>query len=218
MSENTDIPTSRIYLVRHGATEWNQTHRFQGRSDVPLSDDGRKQVQATAVALKDTPFAAIYTSPLSRARDTALSIKAYHPDIPLIEEDGFIEMELGDFDGMESRTWATEYTDFMKAWGANPGGIRMPGPGGECLEEVQTRAMKALDALLQNHPPDSTLVICSHNFVILSILCEASGISLDEFRKLKQNTAAYSVICRREDRYTTEIMNEHAHLDPSNAL
>ncbi len=218
MSDSTETPALRIYLVRHGATEWNQIHRFQGRADVPLSDQGKEQVQATALALKDTPFTAIYTSPLSRARDTALSIQTYHPDVPLIEEEGFIEMELGDFDGMESRRWATEYRDFMTAWGNNPGGVRMPGPGGECLEEVQARAMKALDTLSQNHPPDSTLVICSHNFVILSILCEASGISLDEFRKLKQNTAAYSVIRRQGNSYTTEIMNERSHLEPDNSL
>ncbi len=75
-----------------------------------------------------------------------------------------------------------------------------------------------LDDIAQTHPPDSTLVICSHNFVILSILCEASGISLDSFRELKQNTAAYSVICRKEGQYSAEIVNEHAHLEPINAL
>jgi probable phosphoglycerate mutase len=202
----------RIYLVRHGETEWNRIHRFQGRSDVPLNAEGQRQVRETASALKDVPFAAIYASPLSRAKKTAEAIRTYHPSVPLIEEEGFIEMELADFDGMEARRWATDYADFMKAWGDNPSGVRMPGPGGECLEEVQARAIDALDFICQAYPSDSTLLVCSHNFVILSILCLAKGISLDEFRKLRQDIAAFSVIRRRGDQYSVEIMNERTHL------
>lgn len=213
MPEETNVDNIRIYLVRHGETEWNRTHRFQGRSDVPLNVEGQSQVRETALALKDIPFTAIYASPLSRAVETAELIRTYHSSIPMIKEEGFIEMELADFDGMESRRWATDYADFMKAWGENPGGVRMPGPGGECLEEVQARAMEALDRIVEPYPPGSTLLICSHNFVILSILCKAKGISLNKFRELRQDTAAYSVIRKQEDRFSIEIMNERSHLD-----
>ncbi len=211
MPEETDTGVLRIFLIRHGQTEWNRTHRFQGRSDVPLNAEGREQVRATATALRDTPFTAIYTSPLSRAVETAELIRAHHPTVPLTTEDGFMEMELGEFDGMEAQRWMTDYRDFMKAWIDNPGGVRMPGPNGECLEEVQARAMEALDNISQAHPPDSTLLICSHNFVILSILCKAKGISLNQFRDLQQDTAAYSVILKQGSQYTVEILNERSH-------
>jgi len=129
----------------------------------------------------------------------------------LIKEEGFIEMELADFDGMEAQRWATDYKDFMKAWRDNPGGVRMPGPNGECLEEVQARAMKALDDTTGGYPSGSTLLVCSHNFVILSILCKAKGISLDQFRQLRQDTAAFSVIRKNGDQYAVEIMNKRSH-------
>jgi phosphoserine phosphatase len=213
MLENSTTDEMCIYLVRHGQTEWNRTHRFQGRSDVPLNAEGQRQVSETARVLKDVPFTALYASPLSRAIETAEAIRTYHPTIPLIKEEGFIEMELADFDGMESRRWATDFADFMKAWGENPGGVRMPGPGGECLEEVQARAMDALNRICQSQPSGSTLAVCSHNFVVLSILCWAKGISLDEFRKLRQDTAAFSVIRRQGDQYTVEVLNQRSHLE-----
>jgi len=212
MPEKRDTKRIRIFLVRHGQTEWNKTGRFQGRSDVPLNAEGKRQVQATALALKDTPFTVMYTSPLSRAVETAEIIRAYHPAIPLIQEKGFIEMELGDFDGMESRHWMTDYADFARAWRDSPGKVRMPGPNGESLEEVQTRAMKALEDISQLHPSNSTLLICSHNFVILSVLCHAKGISLDRFRELRQSTAAYSVISKNGNQFSVDIMNERSHL------
>ncbi len=208
MLEKTEAQGTRIFLVRHGQTEWNRTHKFQGRSDVPLNDEGRKQVKATAMVLKDIAFDAVYASPLSRAVETAKLILSYHPSLPLIEEEGFIEMELGDFDGMEAQQWMTDYQDFMKAWRDNPGKMKMPGPNGECLEEVQARAIKALDDIVSRYGSDSTLLICSHNFVILSILCKAKGISLNQFRTLRQDTAAFSVIRKSGDQYTVEIMNE----------
>ena len=61
----------RIYLVRHGETEWNKIRRFQVRSNMPLNQEGRKQVRALALALKNKPLVALYTSPLIRALETA---------------------------------------------------------------------------------------------------------------------------------------------------
>ena len=202
----------RVFLVRHGQTEWNRTHRFQGRSDVPLNEEGKKQVQATGLALKETPFAAIYASPLVRAMETAQNIGAHHPGTPIIREKGFMEMDLGDFDGMEAKRWMTDHAEFAKAWRDHPGRVRMPGPGGECLEEVHERAWAALQKIRRAHPGGSTLAVCSHNFVILSILCRAKGLSLDDFRQVKQDTAAYSVIRVEGSKCVLEIMNACSHL------
>lgn len=200
----------RIFLVRHGETEWNRIHRFQGRSDTQLNETGKEQADALATALKDESLTAIYTSPLSRAIETAERIKAYHPSIPFFVEDDFVEMELGDFDGMEAKDWMRQYPDFRKAWAEHPATVRMP--GGENLEEVQSRAIDALEHIARDYPFNTTLLICSHNFVILSMLCHALKISLDRFRELRQETAAFSVICKQADRYYTETMNECAHL------
>ncbi|MGD8894236.1 MAG: histidine phosphatase family protein, partial [Desulfobacterales bacterium] len=183
----------RIYLVRHGETEWNRVRRFQGRSNLPLNQEGIKQVNALALALKNKPLNAIYTSPLLRAFETARLIKVFHPSIPIFEEKGLIEMDLGEFDGMKAQDWAEQYPDFRKAWNENPASVQMP--GGESLKEVQVRAKDTLERITRIYSPDSSILLSSHNFVNLTILCDLLEIPLHRFRELRQENAAFNVIC-----------------------
>jgi len=197
-------------LIRHGETDWNRIHRFQGRSDLPLNQKGREQARALAVALKHEPIMAIYSSPLGRAIETACLIKMFHPSAPFFEEDALIEMDLGDFDGMEAKQWAAQFRDFRKAWQKNPASVKMP--GGESLKDVQTRAIDALERITRMYPPGSTLLICSHNFVNLTILCHALEISLNRFRDLQQDTAGISVLYKQGYRLWVEVVNDKSHL------
>ena len=200
----------RIFLVRHGETEWNRIHRFQGRSDVPLNQIGKEQAHALALALKDEPITAIYASPLVRALETANLIKSFHPSIPLFEEPGLIEMDLGEFDGMEAGLWVERYPHFRKAWQETPSSVKMP--GGESLQEVQTRAIDTLERITQNYPPQSTLLLSSHNFVNRTILCHALGKSLDRFRELKQRTAALNILYKQDNKLWAEVIDDQSHL------
>jgi broad specificity phosphatase PhoE len=201
----------RILLIRHGETEWNRIHRFQGRIDVPLNQEGVDQAQALARALKNERLVAIYSSPLTRAMETARLVKAFHPSTPLFEEPGLIEMDLGEFDGMEVQRWAERFPDFRKHWLEAPATLKMP--GGESLQEVQNRVVDALERITQNYSPKSTLLISSHNFVNLTILCHASGISLDRFRELKQVNAALNVLYKEGRKLWAEVINEQSHLE-----
>jgi broad specificity phosphatase PhoE len=97
---------TRILLIRHGETNWNRIRRFQGRSDLPLNPTGRDQARALALALKDEPLNAIYSSPLVRAIETVYHIMAFHPSVPVFNEEGLVEMDLGDFEGLEAQHWA----------------------------------------------------------------------------------------------------------------
>ena len=210
MEKKVESRGIKILLVRHGETDWNLAGRFQGRSDVPLNQKGREQASALALALKRESLAAIYCSPLARAKETAHLIKAYHPSVPLYEEEGLVEMNLGEFEGIEGRRWAEKYADFRSAWRDNPASVTMP--GGESLQEVQARAMAALERISKAHPPDCTLLVCSHNFVILTILCHALEIPLDRFRELKQGTAAMNVLYLQGGRLRAEVVNDRSHL------
>jgi len=203
---------TRILLVRHGETAWNRIRRFQGRSDVPLNQNGRAQGQALALALKDEPIKAIYSSPLARAMETARLIRAFHPSIPFFEEEALVEMDLGGFDGMEAGQWARRYPGIREAWRSRPASITMP--GGEGLQEVQVRAMKAMEHIAGLYQCGSSLLLCSHNFVNLTILCSVMGSSLDRFRDLRQDPAALNIICREGSRWVAEVVNDVSHLKP----
>ncbi len=210
MLKTTESSSTRILLVRHGETEWNRIRRFQGRSDLPLNKKGRSQARALALALKDEPIIAIHSSPLARAIETAHFIKAFHPSTPLFEEEGLIEMDLGDFDGMEIQQWIAKYPDFRKAWEKNPATVTMP--GGESLQDVQFRAVDTLERIVQHYPLGSTFLICSHNFVIIAILCYASETSFDKFRNWRQETASLNVIHKRGHQFHVEMVNDRSHL------
>jgi broad specificity phosphatase PhoE len=200
----------RIYLVRHGETEWNRVQRFQGKINLPLNQKGRKQAKALALALRDLPLKAIYSSPLIRTLETSYFIKDFHPSTPIFEEKGLIEMDLGEFDGMKVQDWAEQYPDLKKAWNENPATFKMP--GGESLKEVQTRAKETLEHITRIYPADTTILLSSHNFVNLTILCDILDIPLNRFRELRQENAAFNVICKNEDKYYVELLNERSHL------
>jgi broad specificity phosphatase PhoE len=200
----------RIILIRHGETGWNRLHRFQGRSDLPLNQKGNKQARALALALKNEAITVIYSSPLGRAIETAFHIGRFHPSAPLIKESGLMEMDLGDFEGMEAQRWATQHQDFRKVWEKNPATLAMP--GGESLKEVQQRAVDTLERISEPYDPGSTLLICSHNFVIVSLLCFASKTSLDQFRELRQDTAALNIIYKDGEDFQVEKVNDCRHL------
>ena len=208
--KSTQILGTRIFLVRHGETQWNQTHRFQGRMDIPLNQEGKNQARALALTLKDEPFIAIYSSPLIRAIETARLIKKFHPSTPLIKEEGLTEMDLGEFDGMEAAYWSAHYQDFFETWRSTPGCLRMP--GGENLQEVQIRAIDTLERITKLYPSGSTLLLCSHNFVNRTILCHALGFPLDRFRDVKQDTATLNILYMQGQRLWAELVNDLSHL------
>jgi broad specificity phosphatase PhoE len=206
----------RIFLIRHGETDWNRIRRFQGRSDLPLNQAGREQARALALALKDESILAMYSSPLARAMETARLIKIFHAATPLFEEKGLIEMDLGDFDGLEAQQWIDQYPTFQKAWLETPASATMP--GGENLQEVQVRAIDTLERITRLYPSETTLLICSHNFVNLTILCYALNISLTRFRDLRQGTAALNILYKQGERWWVKVVNERSHLQKYKAV
>jgi broad specificity phosphatase PhoE len=168
------------------------------------------QARALALALQVETITAIYSSPLERAVETASQIGRFHPSAPLIKESGLMEMDLGDFEGMEAQRWAVQHLDFREAWENNPAALALP--GGESLEEVQRRAVDSLKRISELYGPDTTLLICSHNFVIVSLLCFASKTPLDQFREFRQGTAALNVIYKDHNGFLVDRVNDRRHL------
>ena len=85
----------KLYLIRHGETDWNRVRRLQGQADIPLNEFGRSLAQKTAAGLKDVPFDLCISSRLKRAYETA-EIILDGREVPIITDDRIIEMAFGE--------------------------------------------------------------------------------------------------------------------------
>jgi uncharacterized phosphatase len=146
-----------LYLVRHGETDWNSQRRIQGNTDIPLNDTGRRQASTTAHLLARREWDAIFSSPLSRAFETASIISSalgmrLPQAIPAV-----VERNYGEAEGLD---WAEIEAQF-------PGDTVVPGR--ETHEQVASRVIPALVELAQQHPGQA-LIVVSHGGVIRSVL------------------------------------------------
>lgn len=200
----------RLFLVRHGETESNRLGLALGRDDVPLNERGRWQAERLAQALAGEPIAAVYSSPLSRAMETARPVASRH-GLEVEPEPGLIEMDIGRAEGLTYAQVRAQFPGLLEAWlGAE--GPEHPMPGGERLVDVQARAWQAVEGLAARHP-DQEVVAVSHNFVILSILVRALGMELASFRRLRHSVGAVSVIDFRGGRARLIRLNDTCHLE-----
>ena len=136
----------RLILIRHGETLWNEAHKFQGFSDIALSSKGRSQAQSLAESLKEETLAAIYTSPLIRARLTAEQIARYH-DCPVVIDEGLKELNQGQLEGLTAEDLKRSYPEFLKNWIQEPEST--PLPQGESLGDLQRRAWDSIGRIVR---------------------------------------------------------------------
>jgi broad specificity phosphatase PhoE len=168
-----------IILVRHGATDWNLQGRCQGSSDRELSEAGIRQAGQIADALGNEEFGAIYSSHLRRARQTAELISRPH-DLPVLIEEDLRELDHGELEGLTFNEIKTRYGDFLTRWRSEPAEILVP--GGERLADVAERAWKGLSGMVERHADAERLLVVSHNFPILGIVCRVTGTNLNNYR------------------------------------
>ena len=169
----------QIVLVRHGATDWNLQGRCQGSTDRDLSDVGIRQADQIAELLSEQEINAIYSSSLRRAQQTAERISQPHKLPVLIEED-VRELDHGELEGLTFNEIKANYADFLVRWRSEPAEICVP--GGERLADVAERAWNGLNQIVQRHADAERILVVSHNFPILGIVCRVSGTHLNEYR------------------------------------
>lgn len=143
---------TRVYIVRHGETEWNVTQRCQGTADIPMNATGRAQVVSLGTALSHVAFDAAYTSPLSRARLTARVVLARRP-LDVVVKPDLCELSYGDWQGLTPQEWPG---DVAERWATDPWTVTFP--HGESLTQVQARAVAAIGRIMAAHPGQCVLV------------------------------------------------------------
>ena len=96
-----------LYIMRHGKTEWNELHKLQGRTDIPLNNEGKQMAKNAGEKYKDINFDVCYCSPLIRAKETAKLVLEGR-NVPIIYDDRLREMSFGIYEGMENPAKATD--------------------------------------------------------------------------------------------------------------
>ncbi|MBN1675528.1 MAG: histidine phosphatase family protein [Kiritimatiellae bacterium] len=195
-------------LIRHGETAWNRGKIFRGAHDVPLNENGRRQARLVRDALQARAIDAAYTSPLSRAGETAAIVLAPHGVTPGICE-GLLDFDYGDWTGKEdgevARRWPAEHA----AWTAKPHTLRVP--GGDTLQAVFDRAYGAMEAAARTHT-GQTVALFAHRVVNKLLVLGALGLGLDRFPFIIQGNCCINEFVRTGRGYEVHALNNTAHL------
>jgi broad specificity phosphatase PhoE len=168
-----------VYLARHGESDWNAANRFQGHSDRPLTDEGRRQAEALAELVATENVDAIYSSPLIRALETA-RIVAVRTGLEVIEVDGLREVNTGSWSGLSREEVRERFPEGFERWVSGGSGWE----DGETYEEMAERTLEAVSRIAEAHPGGRVLVV-SHGGPIRAIQAAANGMDIHEYRRLK---------------------------------
>lgn len=197
-----------IYFIRHGESAGNREDRFRGRFDFPLNENGIRQAEALREELSTIEFNAIYSSPLRRALQTAEILSDHRQ--PVIIEDGFNNISLGEWENTPKAVVREKYPDLWKLWTTTPEKLAFPGM--ETLAQVQKRSYDALQKLIQKHS-EGRIAIVTHRAVIKPLFAAMLNIPEPYFWKIHMDTAGYSIAEFRPERgFTFTLINQYKHL------
>jgi 2,3-bisphosphoglycerate-dependent phosphoglycerate mutase len=202
------MPATRVWLIRHGQTDWNTQHRWQGHAPTSLNAMGHEQARALGLYLRDAPIEAVYTSDLPRALQTAQAVAAYHNLEPIVET-RFREINVGVFQALFPDELAELYPAELASW--RSGDTTYAPPGGESLNQVQQRAMQAFADVVARDNGDH-IAIVTHGGTIRQML---KGICSDDpavAGKIPVPNTSYTLLRRDDDRWRVEQLTVTPHL------
>lgn len=201
--------TTRIFLVRHGATTLTAEDRFAGAADVLLSDDGREQARRLGLRLSGENIAAAYASPLARTMETAKLICEPH-HLAVQSRDGLREISHGHWEGLTRGEVESKYPDEAAAWDEDP--FTFAPIHGESGLAVTARALPALLEIVRDNLGSKVLVV-SHKATIRLLLSSLLGFDPRRYRdNLDQSPAALNIVDFRDEvRARLTLFNDTSH-------
>jgi broad specificity phosphatase PhoE len=201
----------RIYLIRHGETEFNRMGVFRGRFEVDLNERGRRQAEEIAGALKGKGLEILYAGPLRRTRQTA-EIVARALGIRHVVDEGFTNICLGKWQGLPKKDVMRDYPDLWKQWETAP--ERLLVPGGETVEDVRRRAYARILKIVKGDSAlfGSTMGIVTHRSVMKGLAAAFLRVPPPYFWKFYIDNAAYSIFDYDESGFTMIGWNSNSHL------
>ena len=198
----------RLILVRHGQTEWNAGGRYQGQSNVALSDAGRKQARFLAERFPVRQLDAIYTSDLDRAKETAECV-GKRLGLTVCPEKAFRELSFGDWEGLTYQEISSRWPEEAEKLFTAPDELVIP--HGETFRDLQKRALDKIYSLYEKHI-DQTVAVFAHGAINKTILAGLMHIPLHYLWSLRQDNTAVNIL-RLDDGYVmVELINSTSHL------
>jgi len=169
---------TRLALVRHGETIWHAEHRYAGSTDIPLSPRGREQAEQLASWVSSVDLAAIWVSPLLRARETVRPSERV-AGITARVDSRLREIHFGRGEGLTNTEIRQSFPEVFAAFQSDPVSHHLP--GGEDPRDVALRAIECFKEIETTHPRGRVLVV-THNTLIRVALCQLLGVPLSKYR------------------------------------
>ncbi|HAL61839.1 MAG TPA: hypothetical protein DCP08_05460 [Chloroflexi bacterium] len=205
--------TTRLLLVRHAETDWNLEGRYQGQSDLPLNERGRKQAKLLAERLRGEGIEAIYASDLSRAYETAKIIaEAVGQEVKALES--LREVDTGVWTGLTFEEVESGYPKHLREWRADP--LRVRRLEGESYLALFERTKAAIREIVEAHPEQTVLVV-GHGGNMKCIVLDALGVGADRgigmASRFAADNASLHILQYDGDGVLIETINDTCHLD-----
>ncbi len=183
--------STHLYLIRHARTTWNAEHRIQGTTDTPLDDLGKRQATALRDSLAKARIHAFYSSPLSRALDTARIIAQPHCKgcVMINTDKRLAERNLGQIEGKNWSQIRYRHADWAARAEAQGWQKHTP-PGGEPQQELRDRMVAAMDKIIAKHPNQSVAVV-SHSGALNAYLAHLMGAPVEGHAYFRFRNTAY---------------------------
>ena len=199
----------KLYLVRHGETDWNVDGRMQGLSDIALNANGLAQARRLAFRLaEEGGFSAIYSSPLLRAAKTA-EIIGERLGVPVLVDERLVEHHIGQLEGLTLDDIKEKFPDVYKGW--REGGARQPLPGEEAREKFQTR-LRDFITDVRTHHAEGQVIAVTHGGAMS--MCLATLLKLDIERRFPFwiDNASLSIVEIGRSAPRLRLLNDTGHL------
>jgi alpha-ribazole phosphatase len=199
----------KVFLVRHGETNWNLEMRFQGRGNISLNETGRNQARLLSRRLSNEKFSEVFSSPLLRARETAEIIAAVHGLTPRLV-DGLREIFFGDWEGKIYTEMDEKDRNAVDLWMLNPetGTI----PGGESFEQFRERTLRSYEELLSTDHERNFLIV-THAGAIKVLVAGILDIPFSRITRLKLSPSSLTTILYDDWRNPyLDLFNDICHL------
>ncbi|WP_263417271.1 histidine phosphatase family protein [Terriglobus albidus] len=187
----------RLFLVRHGETEWSLSGQHTGVTDIPLTENGREKARTVGALLNQRPFALVQTSPMQRARETC-TLLGYGPHA--VVNPDLSEWNYGIFEGLTTQQIREQRND--PHWNIFDSEI----PNGETIEEVAVRAQRVIDTALAEAPEGDTLLV-AHGHILRILAATWLGLEPRGARLLSLVPASLSILGYEHDQRVLQTWN-----------